>query len=251
MVVLLGLGAVFGWLGPYGTFQDLSVVSRFVYWMIAFPVVGVGAALAMRTIAHSEPTASWPAPVQAIFGAVIVGVPSTFVVIALETIFRHAPVISAVNLLRIYASVTVVLITIGIPWAIIRSRRAREVAEPEAEQAAPAPSVLPTQTGSPFLRRIPSKLGRDLLSIATEDHYLRVTTEIGHDLILFRLSDAVAELDPALGQQVHRSFWVARRAVTKVERDESRTWLVLSNGAKVPVSQTYLPALRQAGWLDS
>jgi DNA-binding LytR/AlgR family response regulator len=60
---------------------------------------------------------------------------------------------------------------------------------------------------------------------------------------------AVAELDPASGQQVHRSYWVARRAVASVERDGHRTALILSNGDKVPVSRTYLPALREAGWL--
>ena len=252
IAVLVALGAVFGWIGPFGTFQDLGVLSRFAYWIAAMLVIGMGSWLTARAIAHLEPSASWPPPLQAILGAVIVAVPGTLVVIVLEAIFRHAPPITALVLIRIYVSVTVVMTAIGIPWAIIRSRRAREVAAPEAEQMAPVPvpSILPTQIGSPFLRRIPAKLGRDLLSIATEDHYLRVTTEIGHDLILFRLSDAIAELDPALGQQVHRSYWVARRAVAKVERDDSRTWLVLSNGAKVPVSRTYLPELRRAGWLE-
>ena len=252
LAVLVALGAVFGWIGPFGTFQDLGVVSRFAYWIAAMLVIGMGSWLTARAIARLEPSASWPAPLQAILGAVIVAIPGTLVVIVLEAIFRHAPPITAPALIRIYVSVAIVMTAIGIPWAIIRSRRAHDVAEPEAEPVAPAPapSILPTQIGSPFLRRIPAKLGRDLLSVATEDHYLRVTTAIGHDLILFRLSDAIAELDPALGQQVHRSYWVARRAVAKVERDESRTWLVLANGAKVPVSRTYLPALRQAGWLQ-
>jgi DNA-binding LytR/AlgR family response regulator len=48
---------------------------------------------------------------------------------------------------------------------------------------------------------------------------------------------------------VHRSYWVARRAVAMVKRDRQRTGLVLNNREKIPVSRTYLPALRAAGWL--
>ena len=82
-----------------------------------------------------------------------------------------------------------------------------------------------------------------------EDHYLRLHTILGSDLILLRLSDAIGELDQAIGRQVHRSHWVSRHAVAAIERNGHRTWLVLISGARIPVSRTYLPALRQAGWL--
>ncbi len=251
LAVLVALGAVFGWIGPFGTFQDLGVLNRFAYWIAAMLVIGMGSHLTAEKIARVEPTASWPAPFQAILGAVLVAIPGTFVVIALEAIFRHVPPLSAFVLIRTYVSVAIVMTAIGIPWAIIRTRRAHDFVPPAAEEVVTAPVAKPTQIDSPFLRRIPPKLGRELLCIATEDHYLRVTTDIGHDLILFRLSDAITELDPALGQQVHRSYWVARQAVAKVERDDSRTWLVLTNGAKVPVSRTYLPELRKTGWLEA
>jgi len=256
LVVLVLLGLVFGWIGPYGTFQDLSVGPRFVYWITGFLLIGSASAWTMQAIARGQPSAAWPLPVQVIVGALIIAVPGTFVIIALETVFRHAPPITIATLARIYLSVTVVCLAIMIPWAIIRRHRAQiaqaTLLEPVVRPApaARAEPVKAPRRESPFLERIPAKLGRELLCIATEDHYLRVTTPLGHDLILFRLADAIAELDPALGQQVHRSYWVARRAVAKVERDESRTWLVLSNGTKVPVSRSHLPALREAGWLD-
>ena len=65
----------------------------------------------------------------------------------------------------------------------------------------------------------PSKLGTELLHIEVEDHYLRVHTNLGSDLILLRLSDAIGELDQAIGRQVHRSHWVSRRAVAGIERN--------------------------------
>jgi len=77
----------------------------------------------------------------------------------------------------------------------------------------------------------------------------RQTFRLGSGLLLLRLSDAVAELGPTLGRQVHRSYWVARRAVSSVERDRYRVRLILRNGARVPVSRTFLPKLRAEGWL--
>ena len=250
LLVLLLLGAAFGWIGPFGTFQDLTVPRRLAYWVVAFLLIGSIHSLTMRSLARAEPSAAWPVPVQAIVGALIMAVPSSFVVIALEAIFRHTPALTPSNLARIYVSVAVVMLVIAIPWALIRRYRAREAKIITVEPSAPPAAIEAPARESRFLERLPPKLGTELLCIATEDHYLRVTTKLGNDLILFRLSDAIVELDPRLGQQVHRSYWVAREAVSSVERGGQRTMLVLVNGSKVPVSRTFLPALREAGWLE-
>ncbi len=250
LAVLLVIGAVFGWIGPYGTFYDLKLGERFAYWMLAIPLVGMPTSLVVGLVAQTAPATRWPVPVQTLVAALLAGVPSSLVVIALETIFRQAPPITAASLGSIYVSVTIVIALISIPLSIMRARREHGAAAAPAPNIAPLAAAPPAASGSPFLRRISPRLGSALLAIATEDHYLRVTTELGSELILFRLSDAVAELDPAAGQQVHRSYWVARRAVATVERNGHRTALVLTNGEKIPVSRTYLPALRAAGWLQ-
>jgi len=85
--------------------------------------------------------------------------------------------------------------------------------------------------------------------IGEREDRLFATVFLGSGLLLLRLSDAVAELGPTLGRQVHRSYWVARRAVSSVERDRYRVRLILRNGARVPVSRTFLPKLRAEGWL--
>lgn len=246
--MLLAAGAVFGWLGPYGTY-DLGVIDRFAYWMIAIPFIGLLSMPATRLISGAEPGASWPLPARVAMGALVAAIPGTVVAIALQTVFGRAPVLSAVELARIYVSVTVVIALVALPLRALGTRRRQQQAAPAADRQTVAPPASAAPNGNPFLRRIPERLGSDLLFIATEDHYLRVTTDRGSDLILFRLSDAVAELDPALGQQVHRSYWVAWRAVASVLRDGHRTVLVLTNGAKVPVSRRYAQALRKSGRL--
>ncbi len=100
-----------------------------------------------------------------------------------------------------------------------------------------------------FLDRLPFKF-RDaaLHAVQAEDHYLRIHTDRGSDLILMRLSDALAELEGLEGAQTHRSWWVARGAVRNVARGDGRAVLTLDGGIEAPVSRRYARALRAAGW---
>ena len=114
-----------------------------------------------------------------------------------------------------------------------------------AATVAPAPSPV----RSAFMDRLPPRL-RDaaLHAVEAEDHYLRVHTAKGSDLILLRLSDAVTELAGLDGAQTHRSWWVARAAVRGVARGDGRATLTVEGGLKVPVSRAHAAALRAAGW---
>lgn len=101
-----------------------------------------------------------------------------------------------------------------------------------------------------FLDRLPDKLkGAALSAIKAEDHYLRLYTSKGEDLILMRLGDAIGELDGIEGAQTHRSWWVAKDAVERVERGEGKATLILIGGIEAPVSRANLKPLRDAGWL--
>lgn len=98
-----------------------------------------------------------------------------------------------------------------------------------------------------FLGRLPPKYrGAQLYAVSSEDHYLRVHTDRGEELILMRLSDAMRELESAEGLQVHRSWWVARDGVAEVARENGRQTLILKSGAAAPVSRSYAGAVRNA-----
>jgi hypothetical protein len=101
-----------------------------------------------------------------------------------------------------------------------------------------------------FLERLPLKLrGAEVWAVEAEDHYLRLHTSKGQDLILMRLSDAVAELEGIEGAQVHRSWWVARDSIAQAQRGDGRATLTLKDGSEVPVSRTYARVLRERKWI--
>jgi DNA-binding LytR/AlgR family response regulator len=122
--------------------------------------------------------------------------------------------------------------------AILITRRAQA----HAALAGPAPVK--------FLERLPLKLrGAEVWAVEAEDHYLRLHTSKGQDLILLRLADAIAELEGIEGAQVHRSWWVARDAIADAKRGDGRATLTLKDGAEAPVSRTYARLLRERGWI--
>lgn len=111
----------------------------------------------------------------------------------------------------------------------------------QPEQAAPARPA--------FLDRLPARLyGADLIAVEAQDHYLKVHTTRGSEMVLMRLADAVKELEGIEGARVHRSWWVARGAVVEAERGNGRAELTVTGGLEVPVSRSYARALREDGW---
>lgn len=99
------------------------------------------------------------------------------------------------------------------------------------------------------LARLPLEKRGALIALSAEDHYVRVTTTAGTELVLMRLSDAMAEVGQTQGLQVHRSHWVAQDQVIKVTRIGDRGELTLSDGSTCPISRGFMPAVRAAGLL--
>lgn len=99
-----------------------------------------------------------------------------------------------------------------------------------------------------FMAKVPVSLQGQVLALTSEQHYLRVHTDKGEALILYRLSDAIQELG-GKGLQVHRSHWVASGTVREVVGSASSPRLRLLTGLEVPVSRTFRQAVEKAGFL--
>ncbi len=125
-------------------------------------------------------------------------------------------------------------------------RREPQQSHEHAPEAAQSEAV----AGEAFHQRLPFKFRQaELYALSAEDHYLRVHTSAGTTLILMRLYDAIRALDGIEGSQVHRSWWVAKDAVSNVTRNDGKLSLTLKGGVTAPVSRGYTKALKEGGWL--
>ena len=248
---LVGLVLLFAFIGPFGTYDSLGLAGRIGYWVVAMGGnwLVCGGIMMSALIIVGGGSMRRRALVTAAAAPVAAG-PGTGMVFAAEALFRpgYAAGISAP---MIYLSVAVLMLVIGLAVvAVIEVQRrlaAGDVsgaiagsAEASGASAGPAP-------GARFLDRLPEKLGRDLVYLKTADHYVEAFTTAGSTLVLMRFVDAVAELDGAGGLRVHRSYWVARQHVEGAARRDGRTTLRLTGGHEVPVSRTYMAAVRAAG----
>jgi hypothetical protein len=228
----IALGIFLGFAGPFGSFQSLAHPQRYAFW---FGCVATGYGLAIATLQILRPAAAF-ARLPKIAAIVLVGLISTlpmmFVVAwALEVVLpgRSTPPGRLVSLYLSVAAVQLIIARIAV-WPFLAPHR-------------PAPPADDLNTDQ-FFERVPDRLGREMLALEAQDHYLLVHTRRGSALIYMRLSEAVQILPPQLGFRAHRRWWVARKEVAGLRRDGHQTLIELTGGLTVPVGRTYLAAVR-------
>lgn len=90
-----------------------------------------------------------------------------------------------------------------------------------------------------FLNRLKEISLSEIAALEAEDHYVRVHTETGSELIHYRFADAINEQGEESGMQVHRSYWVSKDFIESMVRRGRSFDIVLKGGKRIPVGQTY------------
>lgn len=103
------------------------------------------------------------------------------------------------------------------------------------------------QTRVALLDRLPLSKRGALVSLQAEDHYVRVVTTNGSELVLIRLADAIELATPTQGLQLHRSHWIALNQVKDYTKSGGAWSVILSNGETAPISRSYRTAAIKAG----
>jgi len=97
-----------------------------------------------------------------------------------------------------------------------------------------------------FADRIPVALtSDDILAVKAEQHYIRVYTPTQEFMVLYRFSDALRDLEPELGLQVHRSYWIKKTAVDTIRPSAKKFTVRLITGTSIPVSTPYHGVVRE------
>lgn len=244
LAVMAFIAVVLALLGPFGMFA-VPLPVRLLYWLL----VGVGGYLlympAMRAASRVAPRLDLPVPALWAAACALVSLPMTALIWLTNGLLGKMPPLRLEAAIGLYGNILIVAgVVCLIFWFVGARRRDPVVSVPSP---VPVPDAPPVET--PFLDRLPAHLGRDLLALEMEDHYVRAHTPHGSALILLRLRDAVAELAALDGAQVHRSWWVARGAVERTLRDGRNVRLQLRGGLVAPVARNAVPELKARGWL--
>lgn len=235
--VMAVVAAVLAVSGPFGTLASLGLGARLAYWSVVVVVTATSGWLlslwidgALRRHGLSS-LGRWALTSPPVAALVLVEVA------ALNALaFGISPFAGEALTSLAFSTVPVALLVTGALTFIPRPPPAAGADDPQ-----PRPPRL--------LSRLPLDKRGALMSLSVQDHYVEVVTSRGRALLLLRLSDAIAEAEGCAGLQVHRSHWVARDQVRAARREGGRGVLTLADGREIPVSRTYLGAVKEAGLL--
>ena len=242
MLAASAVGLLLGFAGPFGSYPAFPTATRYAFWL-GMTVAGVVAAAAAEAVLPRTRVRGGAMRIVAV--ALVSALPMTFVVAWTMSLVQPGrfftpqqlpalfAAVAAVQLLVVYATTTTASTANG-PEAPGRARDLPEAGAKAIHAAFP----------SALLSRLPPGIGSNIIALETEDHYLRVHALGGSALILMRMADAVALLDPQLGAQVHRRWWVAQAAVAGMQTEGQKLSLCLIDKTLVPVGRTFAAAAR-------
>ncbi len=229
------LGLFVGVLGPYGSYLNGAPGQRIFHFIVCFCVgTLIFGVLQRLAVAGAERLRMpvWPA----ILAALLIGcVPLALFISWLATTLW--PFLRGrIGPLEWYGQ-CVFLSGPVLTFVIVRrALKARPLRDAHRVQAAPQAAVMATPS--------------EVLCLRMEDHYVRVHTSSGSRLVAGPFDRVIAGMVQE-GMRVHRSWWVARAAVTGVIADGRNLRLTLGGDLTAPVSRASVARLRAAGWLAS
>lgn len=234
-LIVIAIGAALALISPYGATGGLPYWAAFLYWAGLIgggSLAGYGARRLIRGL--------WPdmriGPALGLI-SLVTALAGTVAVAAIHAgpMGRPVPVAYLPTLL-------------GLVWVIAAAMTGLSYLLDRAGITRPEPAGETGDAVQNFLERLPLKYRRAALwAVSSEDHYIRIHTSLGEELILMRLSDAIRELAGADGMQVHRSWWVARAGVRETRRAGGKVTLLLASGKAAPVSRSFMADAKAAG----
>ena len=236
VVMLAAMGLLLAFLGPFDS-DSTPLAARYAYWTLCMLGGGLIAVAIDERLGARLPVLWKRVAVVTTLATPLVAL---FVVVIQHLLFGedrwsiYPPLLWQVWPIMLAAMAVRALVWRRLPERV-ETRTIVVPPLPEAEAA--------------FRRRLSARR-RDarLIAIEAHDHYLRVHTDAGAELITLRFADALDDLARAHGWRIHRSWWVAADAIEDVRWRRGSGEVRLIGGLIAPVSRSHGAALKEAGW---
>ena len=234
LLLLAGMGLILSVLGPYRTL-DVPPLLRTIYWLLA--VIGSGlCGIAIDAWLGPRIARLW---LRVAAVALAMTPPVTLYIYALNAWLLDLP-----RRWWLLPQLAWQVLAVALLVMALRALAWRRVVETRTIVVPPLPEAERT-----FRQRLSAgRRSARLLAIEAEDHYVRVHTDAGSELLSMRFAEALAELGLAHGYQLHRSWWAAGDAIEAVKWKRGGGEARLAGGVMAPVSRSYAAVLKDAGW---
>ncbi len=233
--------------GPFSTLESLEFAPRLVYWasisLVTFPL-GMASSVFFGSYFYQRKI---PETLSRILGGVMGGLPIGLFVWLVNIYLTDNSLGNFQGLLTLTGYTVVISAAVSLLYYLIESSMRPDLSSDLV--SGEMSNENRSSSDMSFFKRLPVELGKDIISLQAQDHYIKVTTTKGSEMILLRLADAEQELAAISGIRIHRSWWIAKKHAKGLSRDNNKLMLELSNGEMVPVSRSYAKDVRS--FLDS
>ena len=248
LAVAAASGVFLGLVGPFGSYLNGSRLTLLAYWVASLCTGTICFGVTLRPALRLAPRLRLSPPAALAAATILLALPMSLLChLAAAALWPGA--IGRIGWLVWYAQTLVISAPLTVVYGLLngvhRSCLPGTAAMPPVTVASAAAEPSPR----PFLSRLPDHLERRLIALQMEDHYVRAHTPTGSALILIPLHQAIRELGATPGIKVHRSWWVARDAVTGFVTESRAVRLKLSNGIEAPVARSFVAEVRASGLL--
>ena len=251
VIIAVSGGIFFGFVGPYGSYLNPGPVARLVYW-VTCALTGLGLyagplllACRLGLICYGKKFWSGLACLVSLLSLLQTTITRELALSIWPDLEPRLP-----GWWQWYGQVLLIALpSVALVVLLMRHRGKMPVRDlssvPKASEREEAFSAVPRV-------RIADNFPRPetILALQMGDHYIRCHQSDGSKLVHGVFRDALARQAACEGLQVHRSWWVARKALVRWEGAPRALRLTLANGVSVPVSRHHVVHLREAGWLD-
>jgi hypothetical protein len=226
-----------GLIGPFGSYLNGPAWQRVAFQLACFwlGVLLYGSLIRVVLPLRLRAAMMWAAIV---LGVVILNAPFQIWVASIGVSIW--PFLKTLRPLDWYLQGLITALPVVLGFTLLHQARLHK--RQQAKEAGEAPPTAFGLLGAPPLA---------VLCLQMEDHYVRVHTAGTSRLVLATLNQAMTALGNADGLQVHRSWWVARKAVVGAVTEGRNLRLKLVNGITAPVARSAVAVVRQAGWLTN
>ena len=261
-------GTILGWTGAGAIGGTLAKPLAIAYWIFGILVTRLALEISIRLVALAAPKQRTPLVILCILSVplhMFIGIPLFSMWKALFV--GYLPTSFEIEASRpFYSSITDFLLglransVVLLEWTLanlvfdrmLGFPRFRDVTGYSPTRGEPTSNTQPAEEKTEFelpkfLRRSEWNLGTEVIALSAEDHYIRVHTPLGNDLVLYRFSDAISEMPNSLGMQVHRSHWVRTSAIEDFWKEGNLYRISISEGLTFPVSKRFLGLLKANG----
>ncbi len=237
LALLLAMALFMAAIGPYGT-GTLPPPRALLYWFLCMVGGGLIGIAIDETVGRGAGSFGRRLAISSLGMTPLV----TLLVLFVSHVLLRQP-LNTGRYLWLLWQVLVVCVPVMALRALVW-RRPRTVVETRVVVAPP----LPEAEAAFRLRLSARRRAARLIAVEAYDHYLRVHTGAGSELVTARFAEALEELAGAHGFQTHRSWWIAADAIESVRWRRGAGEARLAGDLTAPISRAHAPALKAAGW---